>query len=473
MKRPPILAASLALASGLALTGCVPPPAHRSSDALSQVFGMKDASTTPTRRLTLALVPTETTRNSLSHLERASSMLGGSMIVRNPKSFLEGVKAILDGAFASVTMHQDLEEARRSGAQIVGALDLYAKVGNVSFQAVVAEVNVVFASPDGAQLTTVSGRHNYRIPYPAIGGPRWDMVTGKALEAFRVALSTNAELPAFAEKVPAGAPVPAPVAAAPPAPVKRYLSEVETAAYKRPEDPSKFALVVGVERYATLPTAEHAARDADAVKAHLLAAGYPERNIVLLKNADAGKSGIEKYLEAWLPRNVDESSTVFFYFSGHGAPDMAKGEAYLMPADGDAKFVETTGYSVKRLYSRLNALKAKRLLVAMDSCFSGVGGRSVLAPGARPLVVTLDEGRSAADRVEALTASAADEYTGTVEAAGHGLFTYHFLRALNESRGKATFRQLYDALSPAVRDAARRDNRDQTPQLIGAGAEAL
>jgi len=469
-----------ALAFCVALLGasaCVPAPAERRANALTDVFGASGPTASArTRSMKLALIPTETTRNTAQHLGAASSMWGGSMIVRDPNSFFAETKAVLTAAFAEVITVADIDEARAKGADVVGALDLYAKIGNVSFQLVVAEAAVAFASPQGEPISTVRGRHSYRMPYPNIGGPRWDMVSSKAVKAFELALSTNAELGAYADRT-APAAKPAQVAAAPaPAPTpaaKSFRSPVEAPAYALPEDASKFALVVGVEKYLSAPEAEHAGRDARAVRAHLRGLGYPDRNIVLLLDQQAGKSGLEKYLDAWLPKNTDEKSTVLFYFSGHGAPNPDDGQAYLMPWDGDPKFLENTGYPVKRLYSALNALKARRVMVAMDACFSGVGGRSVTAKGTRPLVGKIDGGAGVAGRITALTASASDEVTGADEASGHGLFTLQLLDALNARAGKATFKQLFDALSPKVRDAARRDNRDQTPQLIGDGAASL
>lgn len=62
--------------------------------------------------------------------------------------------------------------------------------------------------------------------------------------------------------------------------------------------------------------------------------------------------------------------------------------------------------------------------------------------------------------------------TGTDGKQKHGLFTYHLLKALNDYKGKATIQELYDALSPRVQDAARRDNRSQTPQLHGRSSRA-
>lgn len=256
-----------------------------------------------------------------------------------------------------------------------------------------------------------------------------------------------------------------------PAP-KVYHSDVDVPAYSAPEDEDDVAVVVGIEKYAALPEAEFAERDARAVRDHLIALGYPRRNIAFLAGQQAGKAGLEKTIESWLPNQVRETSRVFVYFSGHGAPDPGNGLAYLVPWDGDAKYLESTGYPVKRLYEKLNALKARQIVVAMDSCFSGAGGRSVLAKGLRPLVTKLDAGTQVMGRTVVLAASGPDEVTGTAHDQGHGLFTYYLLRGLNAEKGKGTVQELFGYLLPKVRDGARDDNREQTPQLLPAGSSA-
>ena len=98
---------------------------------------------------------------------------------------------------------------------------------------------------------------------------------------------------------------------------------------------------------------------------------------------------LTKYFEKWLPNNVENGGSVFVYYSGHGAPNPKTGDAYLVPYDGDPSFIDETGYSLKRLYATLGKLQAKEVIVALDSCFSGAGGRNVLAKGAKPLVMNL------------------------------------------------------------------------------------
>lgn len=256
-----------------------------------------------------------------------------------------------------------------------------------------------------------------------------------------------------------------------------FHSDVDNPRYHAQARPDDVAVVVGVEKYAgDLPSAEYAERDARAVRAHLLALGFPEQNVILLTGAQASRAGIVKNVERRLPTLVSGDSTVFFYYSGHGAPDPETGKAYLLPFDGDPAYLEDTAYPVERLYRKLGALKAKRVLVALDSCFSGAGGRSVLAKGTRPLVTKISEGTVPPD-VIALTASGPRQVAGALDDQGHGAFTYFLLKGLNgaaeDDQGHVTIESLYDYLKPKVEGAARRENRDQTPKLVGGNGAAV
>ena len=243
-------------------------------------------------------------------------------------------------------------------------------------------------------------------------------------------------------------------------------SDIDKPAFRLPEKPDSFAVIVGIGKYMDLPDAQFAERDAEAVKSQLLALGFPSRNVVQLSGDKAGYKSIEKFVETWLPRNVDENSRVLFYFSGHGAPDPQGGKAYLLPYDGDPNFLENTGYPLQRLYAKLGELKAKKIVVVLDSCFSGAGGRSVLAKGARPLVLEVDT-TAPPGRLEIFAAASASQITSTLEDQGHGTFTYYFLKGLSGNDGSLTAQGLFNYLKPKVQDAARRQNREQTPSLQG------
>lgn len=241
--------------------------------------------------------------------------------------------------------------------------------------------------------------------------------------------------------------------------------------FHQPEHPSDYALIIGIEKYADLPAATYAEADAESAKQFVLALGVPQRNVAMLTGARATRAGLAKQLEGWLANNVNESSTVYFYYSGHGAPDPKSGDAYLVPIDGDPQYLDQTAYPLKRVYEKLNALKAKRVIVMLDSCFSGAGGRSVLAKGARPLVSKVDIGSTDVNtgKISVLAAAGGDQISGTSDENGHGLFTYYLLSGLNgaaDPAGEVTLKSLYGYLKPKVMDDAKRANREQTPQLL-------
>ena len=253
---------------------------------------------------------------------------------------------------------------------------------------------------------------------------------------------------------------------------------VNTPDYRGREHPDDFAVVVGVEKYAQdLPAAEFADEDAKAFRAHLLALGVPARHIVYLADERAGRSELVKNIERWLPKNVKPDSRVYFYFSGHGAPDPSTGDAYLLPFSGDPADLSDTAYPLSRLYANLGKLKARHVIVALDSCFSGAGGRSVIASGTRPLVNRVKEGVIPQNgKLIVLTASKSDQTSGVLKDKKHGTFTYYLLKGLNgkalDSKNRVTIDSLYSYLAPKVEDAAHLDDRDQDPQLEPKAAQS-
>ena len=247
----------------------------------------------------------------------------------------------------------------------------------------------------------------------------------------------------------------------------------DTPDYRLPKNPHAYAVVIGIEKYlgSDIPPAKYANRDAQAMKLHLRALGFPERNIHIVTDTHATQ-GILKAEIRWLRNNTDAQSTIFFYFSGHGAPDPDSQEAYLVTSDVELADLADTAFPLKTLYDDLNSLPAKRILVALDSCFSGAGGRSVLETGARPLVA-VHMGSSSVGKIVVLSAAAHDQISGITQRGEHGVFTYYLLKSLNESlkassgkSGEVPVERLYTYVKPRVEDAARRHNRSQTPQIL-------
>jgi len=246
---------------------------------------------------------------------------------------------------------------------------------------------------------------------------------------------------------------------------------LEPSSFKRDD---AYAVVVGISGYRSqaLPKVTYARKDAEAMKDYLTSVcGFKEGNIKLLVDDGAALSDLTAYCEEWLARNVRKGSFVFAYFAGHGTPSPDKGEAYIVPYDGEPGFISKL-YPLSRLYSSLASLPTDQVVVALDACFSGAGGRSVMEQGKRPLVaVDLEKETQKLGNVAVLAASAGNEISQDFDAKRHGLFTYFLLKGLRgeadaDRDGWVTLVELYSYAKPKVADESQRLGYIQSPQLL-------
>lgn len=160
--------------------------------------------------------------------------------------------------------------------------------------------------------------------------------------------------------------------------------------------------------------------------------------------------------------------------SGHGAPDASNGTPYLLPYDGNPSAVASTAVRLGDVMRRLDSSQAREAFAFIDSCFSGAGGRSVLPPGARPLVRVRQESSSGA--LALFAASQGNEISGPAPSGSRGLFTSVLTEALGtgaadgDGDGQISLQELEDWVKPRVTRTARSSGRDQTPVMtLGAG----
>ncbi len=222
------------------------------------------------------------------------------------------------------------------------------------------------------------------------------------------------------------------------------------------------AVIIGIENYRGLPKSDYSKSDAGMMKDYLKALGFQERNVTFLTDDNASLSDIKKTLETWLHNKAKKESKVFIYYSGHGAPEPKTGDAYIVPFDGDPNYLEDTGYSLRRLYEKLGKLQVAEVAVVLDSCFSGAGGRSVLAKGARPLVM-ITTSTVLSSNIAVLSATQGTQISTSSPEKGHGIFTYYFLKALKD--GKKNIAEIYEYIKPLVEDEAKQINVQQSPSI--------
>lgn len=238
-------------------------------------------------------------------------------------------------------------------------------------------------------------------------------------------------------------------------------------------DPDAFAVVIGIERYrqSGIPQVDFASRDASSMRDYLVGSmGYDPRNVVFLADATATRTDLEKHLGKWLRNRVGEKSRVFIYYAGHGAPDPATGDAYLLPYEADPSYLAETAYPLSKLKDELGKLPSKDVTVVLDACFSGQGPRSLIAQGARPLVMAKPIAASTNGQV--IAAASASQISLSHREGRHGLLTYYLLEGLHggadsDQDGSITAAEVFAYASPAVERAARLQNADQTPTMSG------
>ncbi len=235
--------------------------------------------------------------------------------------------------------------------------------------------------------------------------------------------------------------------------------------------PTAYAVIVGIESYGSdIPPAIGAHTDAAqfaslAIKSLGLLPNY----VQVLLDERATNGSIERALE-WVRTSMPTGGRIYFHFAGYGAPDTASGTAYIVPSDGDPKYLGVSGLALKDTLAKLGQSKAREVLAVVDSCFSGRGGRSVLPPGTRPLIQVKEE---AAPAQLALFASAGhNEVSGPGPSGSEGLFTHYLVQALGTGAadingdGQVSLAELAQWVNPRVSRDAKKDNRDQNPTVV-------
>lgn len=243
------------------------------------------------------------------------------------------------------------------------------------------------------------------------------------------------------------------------------------------------AVIIGNKSYIQddIPDVAYGDRDAEAIHAVLVNdLGFDPANIIVAKDASQGEMlaifGSETNIQGRLWRYIDPNgkSSVFVYYSGHGAPDVRSHVPYLLPVDTDPNAIALNGYSLNLMYKNLSKLSVKSVSVMLDACFSGGSHQGMLIKSASPVMVSAEMPQGpTSGKLTVLAAADGNQLASWDEKKGHGIFTSHLLdgmkgKADKNQDGKITAQELYSYVSYAVQRQARREfGRVQTPTLLG------
>lgn len=216
-----------------------------------------------------------------------------------------------------------------------------------------------------------------------------------------------------------------------------------------------------------VPDVAFAQRDADVFAEYCeKTLGIQKENISCYKNLTFGKllrvvRLIKEKTEAYKNKS---NSTVIFYYAGHGIPDEATNDAYILPADADGKDTEGC-YSLARLYKELGNLPVKRVCVFLDACFSGAQRGEGMLMAARGVAFKAKEEPPKGNMV-VFSAATGDETAYPYADKKHGMFTYFLLNQLKRMGGNCTLGELGNYVQTKVKQKSVDINKkSQTPTL--------
>ncbi len=226
-----------------------------------------------------------------------------------------------------------------------------------------------------------------------------------------------------------------------------------------------FAVIIANENYSMVAGVPMALNDGVTFSEYCKKTlGLPDKNVRLYQDASFG-------VMIRAMRDIKDIASAFsgdiqviFYYAGHGIPNEATKDAFLLPIDADG--MQTEGcYSLNRLYGELGALNAKSVVVFLDACFSGANRDGNMLASARGVALKAKKETPKGNMV-IFSAASGEETAFPYKEKGHGLFTYYLLKKLQESEGDATLQELSEYVTANVKQQSVVVNRkSQTPSV--------
>ncbi len=230
--------------------------------------------------------------------------------------------------------------------------------------------------------------------------------------------------------------------------------------------PNVFAFIIANENYPDAPV-PYSLNDGRMFKEYCLKTlGLPEKNVNLYEDATFGTiiTAVEKMKS--IADAYEGDACVIFYYAGHGFPDDKQSTAYLLPIDGDAASIVTTGYSLAKLYKEMSQLNLKSAIVFLDACFSGAKREDQMLASSRGVTIKVKD-EVPQGKMVVFSAAQGDETAHQLENKHHGLFTYFLLKELQSTGGEVNLGALTTNVTKQVkRQSVVINNKKQTPTVI-------
>ena len=240
---------------------------------------------------------------------------------------------------------------------------------------------------------------------------------------------------------------------------------VNAAPYTGDENPNTFAIVIANEEYEMATNVEMATNDGLAVKNYLTKTyGLTDKQILYYPNATFGKISMAIRNIGNIAKAYEGKINLIFYYAGHGIPDNATKDAYLMPTDADGSDPAVC-YSLKKLYAEIDDMHLNQAVVLLDACFSGAQRDGDMIIAARGVAIKPKEEKPKGNTI-VFSATSDEETAFSYKEEKHGLFTYFLLKHMQEKKGKVTMKSLANYIIDNVsKQSVLLNGKKQTPTI--------
>lgn len=233
-------------------------------------------------------------------------------------------------------------------------------------------------------------------------------------------------------------------------------------------DPTKWAIIISPEFYDETDNVKFSSNSGkmfEEVARKVL--HVSERRTYALIGEDATTGKIKNRLNK-LMKFVREGDTIYFYYSGHGIPDIESKEPYILPKDLDPAYVsDEKDFKLANIYQRLQDSKAAKVIAFVDSCFSGATDNKTLfsgvaAPRIKSKTIKIDK-----TKMVVLTAGEGKQFSNMYKEKSMRMFSYFLIE--NLLSGKKNINDVFKATKEEVEKTSFElgDQYYQSPTIAG------
>jgi tetratricopeptide (TPR) repeat protein len=237
----------------------------------------------------------------------------------------------------------------------------------------------------------------------------------------------------------------------------------------------KWAVVIGISQFADseVPRLKYSAKDARDFADFLTDPNhgrFAKDHVKVLTNDAATKTNIMDSIgDSFLPHAVLPGDLVVIYLSTHGSPSGSDqyGVNYIIPYDAQVNKLYATGIEMRALLRMIKErVRTNRILLVLDTCYSGVGAET----GGKGLMRTNVDAKQVAQGIGSvvISSSSPNERAWESEKLKNSFFTRYLIDSLSDGDGTVPIDQAFDKMKSRVQADVLKDKGEvQTPVMGG------